>query len=225
MRDVMILITIVKTDFPKCFEDYRRKYVKFVSEERAMKIERIKSEKDRIRTLLAGLLIRSQIISRTGLKNEEIFFDYGEYGKPFLRGRDDFYFSVSHSGECVAFVSGNEPVGIDIERQNRGNEKIARRFFTENEYKKIYGTDSAVSFSKIWTSKEAYIKMTGKGLSQGLDTFDVLDGTSNGYFTTFEIEGGYTVTACSVNPERKFRAEVITEEDLLNNFIKTKPPA
>lgn len=56
MRDVMILITIVKTDFSKCFEDYRRKYVKFVSEERAMKIERIKSEKDRIRTLLAGLL-------------------------------------------------------------------------------------------------------------------------------------------------------------------------
>ena len=54
---------------------------------------------------------------------------------------------------------------------------VAYRFFTKDEIDYISDglecSDEDVRFYKIWTMKEAYIKMTGKGLSTRLDSFSV----------------------------------------------------
>ena len=38
-----------------------------------------------------------------------------ETGKPYLRLHPELFFNISHSGEWIACVLGNVPVGIDIQ--------------------------------------------------------------------------------------------------------------
>jgi len=209
-------VLIVKADTGRSFDEYCGKYVRFVSDERRARLERMRSERDRITSLTAELTVRMVISDTLGLSNDEIFFDYGKHGKPFLRGHSDFHFSFSHAGEYVAFVGSDTPAGIDTESGKRGNEKIAKRCFTENEYSAVYerGTES---FVRIWTCKEAYVKYLGTGLSEGLDTFDVLDGSTGCRFESFDVPGGYTATVCTVSDE-PLTAEFITAEQVFGYF-------
>lgn len=209
-------VLIVKADTERSFDEYCGKYVRFVSDERRARLDRMRSERDRITSLTAELTVRMVISDTLGLSNDEIFFDYGKHGKPFLRGHSDFHFSFSHAGEYVAFVSSDTPAGIDTESGKRGNEKIAKRCFTENEYSAVYerGTES---FVRIWTCKEAYVKYLGTGLSEGLDTFDVLDGSTGCRFESFDVPGGYTATVCTVSDE-PLTAEFITAEQVFGYF-------
>jgi 4'-phosphopantetheinyl transferase len=109
-----------------------------------------------------------------------IAFEYTEYGKPRVaKPRTNLRFNTSRSGEraLIACTLGRE-VGIDLEWINRDIEidELARRFFTvaENEKLRTFSADHRhQAFFRCWTCKEAFVKAVGKGLSLGLDTFDV----------------------------------------------------
>ncbi len=213
----MELLT-VRADTGVNFDEYCGKYLKYISPERRERVERMRSERDRITSVLAELTVRLQIILNTGMKNEDISFDYGEHGKPFLHGRDDFQFSFSHASGYVAFVCGCKSVGVDIERNDREKEKIAAKHFTENEYAAIY-TRKEKTFAEIWTAKEAYVKYLGTGLSKGLNTFDVLDGSTGCRFVSFDVDNCMTVTSCQdIDEEVVLRA--ITADELLESVRK-----
>ena len=209
-------ILVVKADPEADFAACCGRYVKYISEERQARVERMRSEKDRITSVVAELTVRMRIMAETGLKNEEISFDYGEHGKPFLHGREDFQFSFSHAGGYVAFVCGCRSVGVDIERTDREKENIARKHFTENEYEAIY-TRREKTFAEIWTAKEAYVKYLGTGLSKGLNTFDVLDGSTGCRFVSFDIPGGYTATVC-LDTDDEVTCRVITADEVFEQY-------
>ena len=60
-------------------------------------------------------------------------------------------------------------VGIDIEYVREYDVDIARRFFTREEQDYLdVSDDKDEAFTRIWTSKEAYGKFTGGGLTDGL---------------------------------------------------------
>jgi len=108
-------------------------------------------------------------------------FDSGPYGKPLLR-RSTCSFNVTHSGLLMACaVSQMVPVGIDIEQMREMPHMfaIASGHFTPGECERL-GALQAVyrtrGFFECWTRKEAFIKATGLGLSQGLDRFEVTFG-------------------------------------------------
>lgn len=192
-------------------------YIKYISSERQERAARIRSDRDRVLSVTAELAVRKEIITELGMENQDISFDYGEHGKPFLHGRGDFHFSFSHSGKYIALVCSRENAGIDIERKDRGNEKIARRYFTGDEYIRIYGnTGQNLSFAEVWTSKEAYIKYTGEGLSRGLNTFSVLDGSTGCRFERFDLDE-YTVTVCTES-EDEIYCEIIKSEEIYEFF-------
>ena len=49
---------------------------------------------------------------------------------------------------------------------DRNTEAIARRFFASKEYEEISRSDDRLSsFFSVWTKKEAYAKLCGKGLA------------------------------------------------------------
>ena len=97
-----------------------------------------------------------------------------EHGKPFLKEEPDLYFNLSHSGTYAALCIGHTPNGIDIEHHRKDPKKIAARFFTEEEAAAIENaSDSTDLFLRIWTRKEAYLKMTGDGLTREMNTFRV----------------------------------------------------
>ncbi|HEX5876600.1 MAG TPA: 4'-phosphopantetheinyl transferase superfamily protein [Pyrinomonadaceae bacterium] len=117
-----------------------------------------------------------------GAKPESLQFAYGAYGKPALNGehkstRLRFNMSHSHNLALLAVTEDNE-IGVDVEymRADFAGADIAQRFFSRAEvaiFNRLAEEERVAAFFRCWTRKEAFIKATGKGMSQALDCFDV----------------------------------------------------
>lgn len=129
-------------------------------------------------------------------------------------------YNLSHSGDYVLCVASDKKVGCDIEKIKEAPLKVARRFFCQGEVdylSKVAKTDDA--FFRIWTIKESYTKMDGRGLSMGLKNFEVVfdegcekpaimqDGKLiDCYIKEYELDG-YKISVCS--------EEIIHNKDLI----------
>lgn len=140
-------------------------------------------ERDRRRFATARGLLRQILGDATGIAPARLAFRYGTRGKPSLAdapGAPDF--NVSHSGGLAAFaLSRAGEVGVDIEQERPMPDlaAIAERFFSPRESAVLAGLAEAErvpAFFRCWTRKEAFIKLTGEGLSRALDAFDVAFG-------------------------------------------------
>lgn len=150
-----------------------KKKLTFVSERRREKVLSYKTREDQKRSLAAGLLLE-QILNERGYKGEQIAVD--ENGKLYLPGVDDFFFSLSHSGEYAACVVSDVPVGVDIQQKRETRANIARRFFQCEEAERIEKQPREKQtdmFFRYWTGKESYLKLKGEGILGGLDRFFV----------------------------------------------------
>lgn len=111
-----------------------------------------------------------------------IRYGYGPQGKPYFKDYPNIYFSLSHSGKLAVLALSDGEVGIDVQEHRGYNEKIVKRFFHEEERKILEAVagseEKEILFYKIWTSKEAYIKFTGKGMGEELAKF-YCQGTEN----------------------------------------------
>lgn len=105
------------------------------------------------------------MLEHFGIRERKI--DRSEYGRPFLLGREDIDFNISHSGELVVCVlsMGEGRVGVDVERCDpqipaAHYERFAKRYLPKDKIKD--GLDLAAA----WTKKEAYLKYLGFGLGR-----------------------------------------------------------
>ncbi len=109
----------------------------------------------------------------------ELRFTYNLYGKPALVEAGTLRFNLAHShGLAVCAVTRGREVGIDVERirSQVSSDGIAERHFSARELatlRSLPAEQREEAFFHCWTRKEAYLKATGRGLSVGLDTFDV----------------------------------------------------
>ena len=155
------------------FDDYENlcaeKFLKILPENRIEKYNRLKRESDRDNCVAAYLLLRCAL-SENGIDSFET--EVGANGKPFLKNKK-LFFNISHCAEGVAVAVDTEPVGIDVQEIGNFNERVAKRFFTDGERKKINASsDKAKAFTRIWTLKESAIKNEGKTLAN-LDEFSL----------------------------------------------------
>ncbi|MCI8696980.1 MAG: 4'-phosphopantetheinyl transferase superfamily protein [Lachnospiraceae bacterium] len=92
-----------------------------------------------------------------------------------------FYFNLSHSGDYVLCAVSSAEIGTDIQQHCGKNvERLARRFFTEREAAALEqaGEERETRerlFYRLWARKEAYGKLTGKGIAAALEV-DFLPG-------------------------------------------------
>ena len=107
----MINVKLLFVDTSCEFSRYK-KYLSFLPNERLEKISRFRFDKDKILSLFSGLLICTEASKQVGIKSNEIQFEYNEHEKPSIKNFSEFHFSVSHSGNCVAFASDTSPIGI-----------------------------------------------------------------------------------------------------------------
>ncbi|GKU77866.1 4'-phosphopantetheinyl transferase superfamily protein [Paenibacillus sp. L3-i20] len=181
-----------------------------VSNEKRSKINRFRLVKDAYRALLGDALIRTAIMSRLGVPNESITFNYNEYGKPTLARCEGLHFNLSHSGDwIVAFISTYE-VGIDVEEVRSIDMNIASSYFAKEEYRDLLAKsegERTAFFYELWTLKESYIKARGEGLSIPLHSFAIEfqsdrsitlkpDGDSV-FFKQYDLAPHYKMAACS----------------------------
>lgn len=145
-----------------------------VSPEKSARIQRFYRMEDRLRGLVADILIRSIIIPKTGLKNNGIEFYTNDYGKPFLKGKVDFQFNLSHSGIWVVAAVDTQPIGIDVENIQTIDLDISKNYYSPDEHRELMSKEDKFSyFFTLWSLKESYIKIVGKGLSLPLNSFSI----------------------------------------------------
>ena len=182
-----------------------------VSPERREKVIRYRMPDDRKRSLGAGIILR-RILQENGLTESDL--RYSENEKPVA---DSVFFNVSHAGDYVVGVSSDCEVGCDIEKIRKAPMEIAQRHFLVTEAAYIQtAPDRDKAFFTLWTLKESYMKMTGKGMSLPLDSFEIVrttDGFALGkspekpcFFKTMEFDG----YMFSVSNEKDF---VMAESD------------
>ena len=252
-----------------------------VSEDRANKARRLKQPEAVALSLGAGLLLEAAILCYSPyagqiepryieLEKEDIAqfieteFEYRENGKPYIKGRNNLFFNLSHSGHWVICALSPSEVGCDIEeiRENDRAEKIAARYFTDEE--KVFIQNSAlinqglkekdadkkacddskkaccdvadrrVPFYRIWTLKESFMKVTGKGLALPLKDFSIimpdedaeadiiqirhgLASNRNYIFKEFADFSGYCCSVCSDECEIDDKIRFISLEQFIGS--------
>jgi len=153
---------------------------KTLSPAEQQKASRFHFAKDRLRYMIARGVLRCLAGRYCGQEPESFQFACNPWGKPALQNLSmPLQFNLSHSGEIVlhAFTVSRE-IGIDHEtiRPDFATQEIAERFFSPMEASRLRSLRSEVqarAFFTCWTRKEAYLKGRGKGLSIGLNRFEV----------------------------------------------------
>ncbi|GCE31648.1 4'-phosphopantetheinyl transferase [Dictyobacter alpinus] len=144
--------------------------------------QRFYFEHDRRRWTIAHGILRLLLSMYTGQAPAELNFQVNDYGKPILvqaEGQPELQFNLSHSHEMALYAfSWQRQLGVDVEymRDNIAYDELARHSFSPAEqavFLALLASQKRGAFFKCWTSKEAYIKGRGMGLSLPLNVFDV----------------------------------------------------
>ena len=218
-KENAVKATILYLNEEKPFTEYSQ-LLPLISQERQERIARMAVNGDKIRSLFAELLIRYEASEQLGTDFNLLEFGQNEFGKPFIVGKSGYDFSVSHSARAVAFAGASSRVGVDIERIRLRKSGFSERFFAENEIKFIEESENPdEAFFEIWTKKEAYSKMLGKGLAAGFGSFDV---TGNGLGCEFftKITNGYAFSVCEEKISALPETEELSEEDFLQKLAE-----
>ncbi|SHK90591.1 4'-phosphopantetheinyl transferase superfamily protein [Fibrobacter sp. UWB12] len=198
-------------------------FLKKVPEYRQKKAMSFKFEKGKTQSLGVGILLK-MACEESGFSGADEHIVYGENGKPFFADFPDVHFNLSHSGERVMCVISPFEVGCDVEIIKGDRGRLAERFFKpeESAWIKHFETLEAQSeaFYRLWTLKECYMKVTGRGMSLMPDMFALHvdenenvslfhDGVRPEYaFREIDLHDGYRYAYCIKNNGKDAPQEV-----------------
>lgn len=168
-----------------------------------------------------GILLLEKAFSHIGLDFSENDIVKAENGKPYIKG-NLVYFSISHCDGLAVAVLSKAPVGVDCESVRHTSGAVMKRCYGDSEKDYILtSADSDKTFSRLWTLKESYAKMTGEGVGSDLKMkcFDEENGRTlfeSGavfyyYGTRFNNED-YFISVC-VKTDDKKSADIIKKSD------------
>ncbi len=180
-------------------ESYFQECMNMVPENRRAKVQALKSAGSRAASLAAGMIL-VKAARELGIESELDHITVGEHGKPDFRRDCGFHYNISHSGDYVMLAIADKPVGVDIQLMKPLARDIASRFYSSDEIdylneisKDISSLEYMEAFYRIWCLKESYVKCSGKGLGQGLDSFSVLDRLDD---SSIIMDGRYASAIC-----------------------------
>lgn len=123
------------------------------------------------RTCVAAYLLLCEALRRECGIEEPPVFSYGEHGKPFIVGRPDICFNMSHCREAAICVIDDKPVGVDIESVRPFRESLVRYTMSDGEARQIAAAPRPeLEFVRLWTMKEAVQKRSGEGIRSDMKT-------------------------------------------------------
>lgn len=99
----------------------------------------LRNKKEKERSICAGLLLRYAFLEAGyGIKDwQQVQIEKGVYGKPYMKGYDDFQYSLSHSGEWTVCAVNIMPIGADIQEMKSWKMQLAKRFYHADEYDRL----------------------------------------------------------------------------------------
>ena len=125
-------------------------------------------------------ILREVLGRALGVAPAAIGCRYGSHGKPFVDGAP-LRFNISHSGALAVIALAHFEVGVDVELpRSRRSDDIARRFYAPGEVERLFQQADAGAradaFFRLWTCKEAFLKVTGEGLSRSTRSYEIAFG-------------------------------------------------
>jgi len=169
-----------------------------LSPEERERATRFKFDRDRRRYLVAHIALHDILSRYVPIDPARLSFDIGANGKPRLPqalASSSVEFNLSHSNEMALLaVCHRREVGVDIEYVKEDFEfhEVAKRFFSAREVAAIRGLPANLqrqAFFKCWTSKEAFLKAKGTGLSGALDEVKIALTTAEQVRITADVPG------------------------------------
>ncbi|MCD7881817.1 MAG: 4'-phosphopantetheinyl transferase superfamily protein [Clostridiales bacterium] len=162
------------------------------------------TREERLRSLAAELLFQRAVQRHCREVPLPVSRDQDEHGKPYLLGRPDFQFNLSHSGLWAVCAVAPVPVGVDIQQERPVSVKLSRKF-TAAEQQSLQGLSSPLELHRIfdlWTMKEAYTKCIGLGLLCPFRSFEA-ERPAPGYSTQLVDfpAGDYHLAICTQSEE------------------------
>lgn len=180
-------------------EAYSKECLNLITTDRRAKYDNMRDDAGKARCLASGMIL-VKAASELGISAWLDRIEVGEYGKPDFSKECGFHFNISHSGDYVMLGISDRPIGVDIQEIKPVKFNIAHRFFHKDEIEYLDGiSDDMASqsyveaFYKIWCLKESYVKCSGRGLGQGLDSFSVLERLDD---SRIIMDGKYVAAVC-----------------------------
>ncbi len=194
-------------------------YLSLISLERRNKICKFRYIKDQMLSLSSELMMRYIISQELSIPFQKITFSIHKSGKLFLEGYPNYHFSISHSEKKVAFVSDITPVGIDIEKEGKSLESVAKRYFHPDELR-IHKDNNFTNrdFYRIWTAKEAYVKLLGIGITDEFSLFSIFSSELQPRLHTIIMQD-YVISAMASKPiEQPLPIQYFSTGELLSGI-------
>lgn len=181
---------------------------------------------------------KKQVYERTVDENsfrgyvERIGIARTEYGKPYSSRYPQLYFNLSHCACACACVLSDVPAGIDIERKFPYKENMQRHICCGAEGQrldKLQFPQKEMQLQYLWSVKEAFVKMNGRGLGYGMKNInlaeflpmmadDFIYGNDD---VSFAVKSGnaYTLAVCGKKHDVCKNVTVLKEKEL-SEWIK-----
>lgn len=148
-------------------------------------------------------LLKQALNEEYGIAENPVFA-YNVHGKPSIEGHPEIYFNLSHCKEAVACIVSDHPVGIDVETLRSYKDSLVHYTMSDEEIRQIETAERPeVAFIRLWTMKEATLKLIGTGISDDLKT--VINHQLYRYTTVERAQ--YIYTVC----ENKVHAQLASE--------------
>ena len=149
-----------------------QQYSDILSSDEVRRAEKLISPQKKSDFIVARAQLRLILAAYLRCFPARIEFTYNPQGKPFLlhSAEQQLSFNLSHAGgRGLLALMKTTPVGVDIERIDRNIDclAIARRYFSSAEERflqRLPAEKQAIHFFRVWTRKEALLKMLGIGL-------------------------------------------------------------
>lgn len=187
------IILIKKCELPT--EKERELYLLLSKEEQA-DLNKIRDTARYQLKLHTHARLRQEAASLLHVRPEELDFAKGEHGKPFFTQDNGLHFSLSYTKDASVIALAEQPVGIDIEKIRPHRMRFTKKLGTPHELSMLRAApDDLVLFYTFWTRKEAWVKLTGSGLTVPLNFFDVWEGPAAARLSTVRKDG-YCISFC-----------------------------
>jgi len=215
------------------------------------KIRRYKRASSMQRSLIGELITRQVLSRKMSIPSDRIEIKKSEKGKPFVAPthgatpsigthratsshpvskRHPVSFNISHSGAWVVVAFADKEVGIDVEKIRQIKYNIAERFFSKDEYSELVKKEGKAKlhfFFDLWTLKESYLKLLGKGLTKSLSSFSIIKSNSefrlkedktkisSVFFKQYFLDNDYKLSVCSLSQDFDDKLKILSVSDIL----------
>ena len=141
-------------------------YYNHIYEEKKIRLSKYLN-KSRFKSSVIGEILLEKLLKEENINYKNQIFYLNKNDKPYLAG-SNIYYNISHSYDYVITIISDNEIGIDIEKIRKTNVNTINKFATkkEKEYILSNNEDIYLRLFKIYTLKEAYIKMLGENISK-----------------------------------------------------------